>query len=295
MNLLFLAVFPVSLFLSSDPASRAQPGRSDRTARCVALLRTTALATDQPFFVRVHAAEALALRGYPEGLEEAFSALQRASPDQFVGATRVLARLHRADAVRYRADVEALLAVFGGEGPFRSRLVALESLAKLGYAEPLPAILREAQEGRDGMMGMARWVLANSGRADDEARLADLLASAEPLAYRYAAYALRFFSRVRPATYARLVACADRLPADDPARVYGLSARFVHAPAEDREAAHEALVAYADGTPGERYEVAEALGRAGDGADLPRLERLLTDADADVRVAAANALLQRER
>lgn len=275
----------------------AAPAHSQRVsastqARCLALLRETASSPTAPFFVRVHAAEALIFHGYPEGLEAPFAELRRASPDQFVGATRVLARLHRADPAKHAAAVGQLLDVFRHGESFRPRLVALESLAKLGYAEPLPDIEREAREGRDGMMGMARWVLANSGNADAEARLADLLDQPDPLAYRYAAYATRFLNTLRPATLARLDACAARLQPDDPARVYVLSARFVHTPAGQRPAARQALLGYATGAANERYEVAEALGIAGSAADVPQLEKLLADPDPDVRVAAAHALLR---
>lgn len=267
------------------------PISPEKKAYCLNLLAETVKTSDR-FFVRVHAAEALIAHQHPEGLESLFTELQRASPDNFIGATRVLAKVNKANPVNYQAAVQQILDVFLHSEASRPRLVALESLGKLGYSEPLPQIQQQAQEGTEGKKPMARWVLANSGKADDEARLAELLNSDDPLTYQYAAYALRFRPTVQPDTYALLEACAARVLPDAPQRIYVLSALFVHTPVEKHDKIRDQLTHYQLGNVAERYELAEALGVRGTAADVPILEKLLADSDLDVRVAAANAMLR---
>lgn len=282
-------LFLITIVLST--MAQTQPIASATKTDCLDLL-TDAVQTSDRFFVRVHAAEALIAHQHSEWLEPLFTELRRASPDNFIGATRVLAKANKANPAKYEAAVQQILDVFLHSDVSRPRLVALESLGKLGYNEPLPQIQQQAQEGTDGKKPMARWILANSGRAEDEARLAELLISDDPLTYQYVAYALRFRPTIRPASYALLEACAARISLTAPQRVYVLSALFVHTPPEKRETIYAQLIPYQHGQPGERYELAEALGLRGTQADKPTLETLLADSDQDVRVAAANALLQ---
>ena len=287
--------FLIHLFLNAIPVNiMAQPVPSDKRRQYFEVL-TEAVKSSDRFFVKVHAAEALISHQHTEGLEKQFIDLQQASPDNFIGATRVLANVNKTNVVKYKAAVQQILDVFLHSGPLRPRLIALESLGKLGYNEPLPQIRQQAQEGVDGMQPMARWVLANSGRAEDEDQLAAMLDSDDPLTYRYAAYALRFRPSVRSATCARLEACVARLRPDDPQRVYVVSALFIHSAGEKHDSVHNQLMQYMQGESGERYELAEALSRRGTIADIPILTKLLTDSDQDVRVAAANALLWIEK
>ena len=284
----------IHLFLSMTLLStmaKTQTISPEKKAHCLELLKEAVKSSDR-FFVRVHAAEALVAHQHSEGLESLFSELQQASPDNFIGATRILAKVNRSNPAKYEAAVQQILNVFLHSEASRPRLVALESLGKLGYSEPLPQIQQQAQEGIAGMMPMARWVLANSGRVEDEARLAELLNSDDPLTYQYAAYALRFRPTIRPASYALLEACAARILPTAPARVYVLSALFVHTSPEKRGKIYALLNPYQQGEMGERYELAEALSLRGTPADIPTLEALLTDQDQDVQVAAANALLR---
>jgi len=287
----FLTVVMLTCISPAIPS--ADEHADERRARCVEILRK-AMKSGGGFWVRVHAAEALLGNVYPKGVEEYFRLLDNSPESNIVGVSRVLARAHRKDAVKYRAYVKRILDEFlDPDSP--NRVGALETLGKLGYAEHHPEIIRAAREGGSEIRGMARWVLANSGAGKDEAFLAELLDSDEPRDYFYAAYALRFFHGVRPETYRMLESCAARLPEDAPHRVYVLSARFVHAPPEAAEAAKRELLAYAGGEKNERYEVCEALAVRGDESDIPLLERLLDDPETDVRVAAANALLRIER
>ncbi|MCE5250361.1 sodium/solute symporter [bacterium] len=278
---------PRSSLAGDDEQSR------ERRERCVTILREE-LAADGAFWVNVHAAEALIGNVYPEGVEERISALSGKPGSSIVGISRVMARLKRKNAVLYQNYVNTIRDEFLNPGS-PNRIGALESLGKLGYSERLPEIVRLADEGGSDIRGFARWVLANSGSAGDEAYLAELLSSGEQKDYFYASYALRFMSTIRPETLALLESCARRLSHDAPYRAYVASALFVHAPPEGRAEARSDLVSYAEGQKTDRYEVCEALAVRGDTSDIPFLETLLTDPEPDVRVGAANAILRIER
>jgi HEAT repeat protein len=203
----------------------------------------------------------------------------------------VLARLNKHNAVKYQEYIDELVKLFQTSKETKVQLTALESLGKLGYSERLPAIVADADTGTHGFNGMARWILSNSGKDADEDRLSELLLSKNEIDYRYAAYALRFKSHTNAKTVERLKTCLQALKADDPARVYVASALFVHSKPADRSSVKPTLLTYLSGAVGQRYEVAEALGLGGDKTDLPVLQKLLTDENTDVKVAAANAVL----
>ena len=265
-----------------------------RRERCLNILHD-AMVSDENFWMNVHAAEALIYNVYPDGVEEYFTSLENNPRSNIIGIYRVLARLHKKNAVKYQKYVHRIRDEFLNSDSLNQRIGALESLGKLGYSEPLPEIRRFAEEGESGIKTFSRWVLANSGNAKDEAKLAELLNSQEPIEYFYAAYALRFMEDVSSDTYARLEACASRLAKDAPHRAYVLSTLFVHSPVEKRDKAKAELLTYTQGEKNERYEVAHALAISGTPSDNQIIEQLLNDPDMDVRVSAANALLRIER
>ena len=267
---------------------------NDRRERCLNILHE-AMVSGENFWMNVHAAEALVYNVYPDGVEEYFTSLENDPRSNIIGISRVLARLNKKDAVKYQKYLHQIRDVFLNSDSLKQRVTALESLGKLGYSEPLPEIIRLAEEGESGIKTFARWILANSGDAKDEARLAELLNSKEPVEYFYAAYALRFMDDIRSDTYARLDSCASRLAKDAPHRVYVLSALFVHSPPESNNRVKAELLAYTQGEKNERYEVAQALAIRGTLSDNQILEQLLDDPDMDVQVSAANALLRIER
>lgn len=252
------------------------------------LLKQT-LADSAGFFVKVHAAENLIRLGCTAGIREQFEQLQKESTGNEIGATRVLARLHRHDPAAYKACINLLVNRFRN-GPVQTRLVALESLGKLGYHDSSAAVKAYADTGTAGFKAMARWVLANSGTQDAENRLSELLLSHEPADYRYAAYALRFQTAVNPRTLQRLRSCLNGLPGTDADRVYVASCLYVHGRGAVKKQAKGILLTYLNGTVAQQYEMAEALGIAGSRSDVPLLQTLLLDSNADIRVAAANAL-----
>ncbi|MEJ7767249.1 MAG: hypothetical protein WKF89_05525 [Chitinophagaceae bacterium] len=252
-----------------------------------------AMQSGETFIIKVHAAEALINNNYTEGIDSVFSLLIQESPSNLFGASRVLARVNKNDPGKYENFVNKLLAAFLHADSVRGQLIALESLAKLGYCKPLDEINRLSnQHGENGLKGMARWILSNSDKAADEARLAELLTSDVALDYRYAAYALRFFKKIRSSSYNLLEACNKRVVNDDAAKVYILSTLFVHAGEAKSVEAKANLLTYLDGAVNERYEVAEALSLKGSHADIGVLQKLFSDENMDVRVAAANALLK---
>ena len=265
-----------------------------RREHCLNILHE-ALYSNSNFWMNVHAAEALIYNVYPEGIEDRFRLLENDPGNNIIGVSRVLARLNKKDAVQYQKYIHQIRDIFLNSDSINQRVTALESLGKLGYSEALPEILRLADEGESSIKTFSRWILANSGDAKEEARLAELLNSKEPKEYFYAAYALRFMEDVNPDTYASLKACASRLSEDAPHRVYVLSTLFVHSPPESKNKVKEELLTYTRGEKSERYEVGQALAISGTISDIQILEQLLDDPNMDVQVSAAYALLRIER
>ncbi len=264
--------------------------KNQGTKECIALL-TNAMEHGKTIFIKVHAAEALIFNNYYTGIDACFKKLVKEPGNQII-ATRVLARTNKKDDKKYRSYINALRYQLEHADSVRGRLIALESLGKLGFDTPLPLIKSLADTGTSGFRAMARWVLANSGKAADEAQLAAMLASDDPADYRTAAYALRFLNTIRPETLPLLSDCANRVEKDHPARVYVISSLFVHAPATQvRHDTKAKLLEYLTGATGEKYEVAEALALAGKQEDIPAVKQLLADENNDVRVAAAKAML----
>ena len=176
---------------------------------------------------------------------------------------------------------------------------ALESLGKLGYtvrSHGDEAFFRAVESTDAETAALARWVVANTGGKTEEEGLVALLADANSRIRGLAAYALTYFSKVRAASLAKLVAAAEKEPADSSARVYLLSAGVTHARANRQKEFKAALLQYASaGAPRQKCEVCAGLAKCGSKEDLPLLKQLLEDSDLDVRVAAANAILHIDR
>ena len=264
--------------------------------RALAVLRE-AVAREESW-VKVHAAESLLWTGHPQGVYDTFvRELDAAGPQYRIGVWRVLAQATEGEeSDKHRAKIlDAFLDV---DGP--DRLHAAETLGKLGHAGKDEEFRRVATghhsvERAGAFEACARWVLANSGDEPDEAALAALLESEDPEARGVAAYAFRFFECIRPASYAKLKAAAEREPEDSSWRVNLLSTWYVHAPEDERPSIKTKLVRYArNGGTGDKREACVALGRIPDTADVPLLARLLDDAEMDVRTGAAETFLRIE-
>jgi len=280
--------------LQNTRAHNKNVNANDLRERCIAILRN-AMTSGNYSWMNVHAAEALIADGRPEGVEARFRALEKDSTSNIIGICRVRARLHANSPATRQIYVDRIRDEFLDSDSLKQRITALESLGKLGYSRPLPEIRALAENGEGALKAFSRWVLANSGDTKAQARLAALLRSTEPTDYFYAAYALRFFKKITPESYASLDSCAARLAPDAPHRVYVLSALFVHASPDNKDAIRKELLKYVHGEKSEKFEMAQALAICGTVSDIPVLEQLLDDQEMDVQVSAANALLQIER
>jgi hypothetical protein len=291
-NVLFILMMGVIGHTACDDADTTATNVVAEQA-CVDTLRN-AISMAKSFFIKVHAGEALVLNNHTEGIENTFIQLRAENPANAIGATRVLARLYKqtGDTSNYHACIKLLTNQYLHGDSAHPRLVALESLGKLGYTTELPEVQQDAVSGTGSFRAMARWVQSNGGAQAGEDSLAALLAYPDAADYRGAAYALRFKASVSDSSRRLLEACLNRLSATEPARVYVVSALFVHSSGAQKDAVKKKLLEYLQGPVAARYELAEALSRNGSAEDLPVLETLLKDADQDVRVAAANALLK---
>jgi SSS family solute:Na+ symporter len=260
--------------------------------RCLAEMRD-ALANGKEF-VKVHAAESLLWTGNPGNVREVFLKGSQTAPRYRIGVWRVLAQA-APDAKERKAYEDKILAVLlDPTAPDRTH--AAETLGKLEVASRDPEIMRLSGEATGAFQAMVRWVVANSGTEQDEAQLAALLASPDRDARGCTAYALRFFKAIRPATYEKLKATAEKEPVDSPHLANMLSPWYRHAPAAERPGIRARLLKSAEtGGVDAKREVCAALGRVPDPADIPFLLILLADADLDVRATAAETILRIER
>ncbi|NIA15761.1 MAG: sodium/solute symporter [Nitrospiraceae bacterium] len=291
--LFFVACF-VALPLSAleEPAAQVTPELRDRA---IGILRG-ALAEEERW-VKVHAAEALLALGYQQGVAEAFKAelaVNGNEPQYRIGIWRVLARAERTEEARAQYVDWIRAAFLDTSGP--DRLHAIETLAKLGHAfseEEVAAAEAAIAADPKVFAAYGRWALAHSKPADGGEALGALLVDAEARTRSTAAYALRHLGEASPSTLAALTEAARAEAADSTARVYLVSAAWCLA-SEGAHAAEfeEALRTYAqNGAKGEKYEAAAAFGEVGDRGDLDLLVTMLDDAEADVRVGAAQAIL----
>ncbi len=142
----------------------------------------------------------------------------------------------------------------------------------------------------------ARWLLAAQGDPVALRALAEALDSSNVDVRRVAAYALRHLTRTLPLDlFDKLAQAASQSQQTD--RVPLLSAAWLIAPSAQHAASFKTpFVAFAQGgTKAEKCELCAALAGGGDASDLPLLAELLGDAEPDVRVSAAGAVLRIER
>lgn len=263
--------------------------------RAVEALRRTL--GEEERWVKVHAAEFLLALDYRDDVQEIFEeelARSGDEPEYRIGVWRVLARAAARPEDRDSWTAKIRDVFLDADAP--DRLHAVESLAKLRYtvseeeAEPF----ERAALGVDGRTAAyANWVLVNSGVEGAEARLADLLDSPEPGPRTSAQYALRHLADLSAATQSKLAEAAAGEPIDASGGVFLVSAAVVHAPDGLQAARKDRLLAYAaEGESSEKYQACETLATIGAREDLPLLVRLLDGSDADVRSAAACAILR---
>ncbi len=265
----------------------------ERRHRCVEILQT-AMEEGDGLHLKMRAAEALLWNAYDEGVDEYFADLEKSVTDSLSGVFFIRAIANKKNLSLYHEFLERIFREFLHGGP-GERIFALECLCRLGFDERQPEIVRIADEDEGREMVFARWILANSGSAEDLDSLTALLTSPEPAEYSSAAYALRSIHGDLPRVADELRSCYVRLRSETGGNVYVTSALFVHSPGEAGRAVKEDLYGFSRGETHERMEVCEALAERGRRADIPLLETLLSDPEEAVMIRAANALLRIER
>ncbi len=250
-------------------------------------------------WVQVHAADALIDHGETNKVIPLFAPIATNPPTQFrVGVWRVMARAAKTREER-RVAVERIQSVLRDPSA-ADRLQAAETLAKIGEADSadrgeVQLWLNTAEEP---IVPFLRWLLAISesgqGRALNEAALATLLDSANPITRLRAAVALgRLDSLSQPASE-RLRAQVNQEPDGSIAKVYVITAslRQTGSDAKRRHELKVLLLPYLTrGQTNEQLEATAILGQYGDPADGAALAGLLQSPDADARIGAASGLL----
>ncbi len=273
------------------PPTRPAPPRADDASlrrRAVDVMRA-AMKTDP--IKSMHAAEALIWNGYlADPVAHTRKLLLTAKPPMLIGHWRVLAQAQRnpRDRTRYVDKVrDAAVDPKSKHAEF-----SVESLAKLGYGGHDRRIVELARNGSEVMQILARWILANSGRPRDEAYLTELYSLKNSRMRGIVSYALRFLPKLRPATLVKLREVARKEPPGGEGRIFHATTLYVHDPKTNRKQLKEELFRFAEtGTPEEKYQSLLTVGKWADKSDLDRLEPMLSNADADVRIAASHAIL----
>lgn len=250
---------------------------TDLGGTCLRVLRA-ALAADGDFWAVMHAAEALTQLGHGSEVLAALSPRLAAEMEdkRRCGLARELARA--GDAARV-----AVLTATLADRCSTARVQAAESLFKLGLVGERDAQLEALGDGDAVLAMMAAAALIRGGDAGHLARVRACLSSADAVARRIAVWVigqvgaaadLPALERLRSGESEPLAKC---FLADALARLGSASAlREVEA---NLAADDAAIRAYA----------AQTLGEAGGPDHLPTLVAMLDDADADVRVRAAQA------
>lgn len=258
-------------------------------------------------WVRIHAAEALLWHGYREVVAAAIPAGTDAAETGYrIGVWRVWAQIASNPDVRKNAVDRIRMALRAPDG--LDRVHAAESLAKLGDSlEPADFAAAEqlAAASEPATQTFALWLLADAGQIDARKRLLDQLQSADPIARLRAAFSVRNLKQpltsAQQATVLRIaVAEAD----NSPAKVYLVATAWLLAKKKtntvfdkaDRERLSESLHRFTTSkSADERYAAIMAIADGGTPNEIATLRSALVDTDADVRSAAAHALLRIDR
>jgi SSS family solute:Na+ symporter len=276
-----------------------QPSETDQLReRSLAILRQTLQQEER--WVKVHAAEELLALGYPEGVQETFleELKQHGDEPQYrIGIWRVLAKAAHQES-EHKEWVEKIRNVlFDPNAP--DRVHAAETLAKFPYSlesKEIPLAEEASRSETVSLAVFAMCILANAQQANAETRLADWLNASDESIRTDAAYSLRHLAGISSATQEKLRAAVEREPKESKSRAYFVAALAVHLPVCERGALKAELAAFAvQADRDARTESLHVLAKIADDGDRPMLKQLLDDPDADVRSAAADALLHIER
>lgn len=267
----------------------------DRT-KLIATLEHEMLSNTQ--WLRIHAAEGLLDNGEIGKIPELFRPeAETATAPYRIGVWRVLARSTTGE--EHHQYVERIRKVLH-DPQATDRISAAESLCKIGATqrEDRAVILDWLKTADDAAAAFPRWFLVlssnSSERQNDEAALAKLLSSNDPVARLRAAFALGRLKDLSANSIAKLREQLKVEPADTIARVYFITALLLHTnDAAEIAELQKQLIPYLDhGKGNEILEIGLATGLRGDANDASMLKSLLKNPDADARIGAANGLLQ---
>jgi solute:Na+ symporter, SSS family len=291
----------LATLLALTPASaRAEAPAVDETHRARAELRRAL--HEEPQFVKVHAAEAMLELGLgADDVKRVFEQERRLHESQSpyrIGIWRVLARTASAPQER-QAFIDPILASFR-DAASPDAETAVEALAKLEYAVPeadRPGLRAWTEAVATDRRSYGRWLLAVAGDDRDVRRLAELLSDPHPMTRGAAAYGLRFMAkRLPPDVIEQLERAADKAgPQDSRAHLVGAAFATTTDPARLRRYRDLLIPLARGGTKAEKYEALNAFADRGAAGDVPLVVELLGDAEPDVRVSAARALLMIDR
>ena len=161
----------VSILLFGHNLS-AQPKHGDYS-----LFLTQALEKDSNFWVRIHAAETLILNNFAVNTNQTFKRELDQDGEGKIGALSLLARINRKDSLKVDTIGKQILHQFHISHDVHTKLIALETLGKLGLYFQDGQISKLAQTESGGIKTMSQWVLANSGSVNDLNAMVDLLFS----------------------------------------------------------------------------------------------------------------------
>jgi HEAT repeat protein len=248
-------------------------------------------------WLRIHAAEGLLDNGESDRIAELFRAeAKTAAPPYRIGVWRVLAR---STTGKERDSYVKRIREAMRDPQASDRVSAAESLGKLNAANRSDRefILDWLKTADDATAAFPRWLLIlssnSSERAEDEASLAKLLNSTDPIARLRAAFALGRLKDLSNESVAKLRQQLEMEPVDSIARVYLITAVLLHTnDAREIVELEKRLVSYAKGKANEQLEVGIATGLLGRSEGFEILKPMLSDPEPDARIGAANGLLK---
>jgi SSS family solute:Na+ symporter len=282
-----------------NAAAKSSPFSDADRSTAIATLRTAL--KEQSAFVKVHAAEALLALSYRGDVAVEFRKefiAHRGTPQYRTGVFRVLARHAERTSALCNSFVDRLRDIYLDPAS-PDRVHALEALAKLEYIVPENDRVRfsTAMPNEPDAEVCLAWLLAVPGKPNDVQKLASLLESPETRTRGLAAYALRHLAEKLPSNVVDRIAEMAAREAAGEAKVHLLAAAVVTAPTTEqaRRFKQELIAHVTNGTPQEKYQIMLALAERGAAEDIDLARQMLTDADPDVRIGAATALLRIDR
>jgi HEAT repeat protein len=296
-----MSPFPKNLFFAAALAmlligcATQTEMKTDRT-KLISLLEHEMVSNTS--WLRIHAAEGLLDNGHIGRIPELFRPeADTATAPYRIGVWRVLARsTSGAERERFVEKIRKVL----HDPQATDRISASESLGKINAAirADREMILNWLKTADDATAPFPRWNLVlsadSSERANDEAALAKLLSSNDPIARLRAAFAL---GRLKNLSADSIAIFREQLkvePADSIARIYFITALLLNVKdeAEIVELEKQLIPYLNNGKSNELLEIGISTGLRGNPDDLQILEPLLKNPDVDARIGAANGMLQ---